>query len=165
MPLRLNCGVSKKVGQPDFGSLGACCNVDIELDGSLLSSDPEAFHRRVRQVFSECRRAVNDELAQHGEPADDLQCASAVSTPVGNGRNGNAANGHHASQKQLDYIDQLARQVRGLGVRRLDALANKMFDKPIASLSSLEASGVIDCIKAIKDGSVNLEDALNGAAI
>jgi hypothetical protein len=53
--------------------------------------------------------------------------------------------------------------VRGLGVRRLDALANKMFSKPIVGLSSLEASGVIDCLKGIKDGSISLDDALSGA--
>lgn len=35
MPITLNVGLSKKIGLPDYGSLGASCNVQVELDGSL----------------------------------------------------------------------------------------------------------------------------------
>ena len=62
MPLTLNVGLSKKIGQPDYGSLGASCNVAVELDANLLTSDPEKFHTHVRNAFNACRQAVNDEL-------------------------------------------------------------------------------------------------------
>jgi hypothetical protein len=39
-----------------------------------------------------------------------------------------------------------------------------MYGKPVADLSSFDASGVIDLLKSIKAGTIMLGDALNGAA-
>ena len=39
-----------------------------------------------------------------------------------------------------------------------------MFNKPFGELTTLDASGLIDCLKAIKAGDINLDNALNGAA-
>lgn len=36
MPMTVKVGLSKKVGQPDYGSLGASCDIELELDGGLL---------------------------------------------------------------------------------------------------------------------------------
>ena len=177
MPMKLNVGLSKKLGQPDYGSLGACCNVEVELDGSLLRNDLEAFHTHVRNAFTACRQAVHDELARHqGQAATNGTAAHAVSAPAasrsngnaaqsGNGSNGHNGNGHGASPKQMEYIQQLARQIKGLGIRRLDLLAERMFSKPVAGLTSLDASGLIDTLKAIKSGEINLDNALSGAAL
>ncbi len=186
MPMKLNVGLAKKIGQPDFGSLGASCNVEVELDGSLLRNDLEAFHNHVRNAFTACRQAVHDELARNqDQPATNGTAAHVASAPAasrsngnaaqagngtngngnvnGNGTNGNGA--HSASLKQMEYIQQLARQIKGLGVRRLETIAERMFGKPVAGLTSLDASGLIDTLKAIKSGDINLDNALSGAAL
>ena len=180
MPMTLNVGVSKKVGLRDYGSLGASCNVAVELNGSMVFDDLEGFHRHVKQAYVACQQAVNDQLArqhQGGSSVPDVHTGQAApptetaaspngnGTGGGNGNHGNgASNGHTASEKQVGYINQLARQIRGLGVRRLEELSQRMFGKPVAGLSSLDASGLIDMLKAIKAGEVSLDHALNGAA-
>jgi hypothetical protein len=64
MPLKLSVGLTKKVGMPNYGSLGASCHVEVELAGSILQHDSDRFQRHVRNAFSACRRAVMDELAR-----------------------------------------------------------------------------------------------------
>ena len=61
---RLNVGVSRKVGLPDYGSAGASCNVEVELSSEWLRRDGDGFHEQVRAVYAAARRAVDDELAR-----------------------------------------------------------------------------------------------------
>jgi hypothetical protein len=68
MPLKLSVGVSRKVGQPGYGSLGASCGVEVELDPTLLRNDPEEFDRRARQAHAACARAVDAELDRLAAP-------------------------------------------------------------------------------------------------
>ncbi|HUY91167.1 MAG TPA: hypothetical protein VMV10_20680 [Pirellulales bacterium] len=63
MPLKLNVGLMKKIGQPRYGSLSASCHLEIELESSLLERDAEGLQDRIRRTFAECRRAVETELA------------------------------------------------------------------------------------------------------
>ena len=99
MPLTLNVGVSKKVGLPDFGSLGATCSISVEMEAALSHSDLEAFHGRVRNAYVACAQAVNEELArQQGRTGSNGNgnIASATSSPPAHHGNGNG-NGHHHS--------------------------------------------------------------------
>ena len=176
MPLTLSVGISKKQGLPDYGSLGASCNVQVEMESALLQ-DLDAFHRQVRNAYISCTQAVNDELVRQQSSSHLTASNTSVVAERSYAENGSTngfshqgksqTNGHgaqRASQKQTEYINQLARQVKGLGVRRLEGLATKMFGKPMTDLTSMDASGLIDIIKAIKEGRISLEDALGGVA-
>lgn len=141
MPLRLSAGISKKMGLPNYGSLGATCHVEVELDAGLLADDLDGLHRHVRNAYSACSRAVNDELARHlramnngsEQVAPEHEVAAqpdadraGIDQPEtgGNGR-GHASGDTRepATPRQIEFIRFLASQVRGLGVRRLGAVA------------------------------------------
>ncbi len=192
MPMKINVGLSKKIGLPDYGSLGATCHVDFEVDQGLLQHDLEAFHRQVRNAYVACppsrQRRVGAAPAgqRHGQPRDEHRHkrpgrpashngnngnGAGNNHTNGNGANGNGSNGHRngssghgASEKQLSFAKQLSKGIQGLGIRRLETLAQKMYGKPLAGLTTMDASGLIDTLKGIKAGEINLDSVLEGNA-
>jgi hypothetical protein len=174
MPLKTNVGVSRKVADNNYGSRGASVNLEVELDSSLIQ-DPERFHDRIRQVFRLAQQAIDEELTrQQGNGTANQQTNgagnghSAQSLHNGNGNsqhtNGNGRTATVASEKQLGYARQLAKAIPGLGIRRLESLAEKMFGKPLVALTTLDASGLIDTLKSIKAGEIDINSVLDGAA-
>jgi hypothetical protein len=159
MPLKLSVTISKKLGLPAYSSLGASCSVEVELDQSLIFTSVPLFHERVEQVYAVCRDAVGRELArQQGQtPVSDGQGAAKVPADSSNGHTE-----HRASQKQINYVKQLATQIQGLGARRLEELVDEMFGSPLAELSTSAASELINRLKRIKNGEIDLAALING---
>ena len=62
MPLKLNVSVCRKEGRPDYGSEGASCSIELEVDGSL-AENPEAFHSRIKALYRLADHAVSDQLS------------------------------------------------------------------------------------------------------
>ena len=177
MALTINVGLTRKLGTANYGSIGASCAVEFQLESAFQPNDVDGFHRQVRNAYAACRDAVLHELArqQNGEASTNGASngqAHAESSPqpglAANARpqngNGNGSDhGRAASEKQMTFLRQLAKQVEGLGVRRLETLAQRMYGKPLAGLSSFDASGLIDTLKAVKAGEIDLANVLNGA--
>ena len=179
MPTTINVGLSKKIGTVNYGSLGASCSVQFEADHGLLEDDLNAFHRKVQTAFVACRQAVNDELArQTSVPPAANTNGTTTSPPAqpahattgndagdnhsnGNGHR-NGTTGHSASEKQLGFARQLAKAIPGLGIRRLETLSQKMYGKSLVALTSMDASGLIDTLKAIKAGDIDVNQVLEG---
>ena len=174
MPITINCGLSKKVGTANFGSLGATCNVSFEAGHDLLNNDLVGFHEKVKRAFVACRQAVQDELAREQQAegvtsnghASNGHTAPAAHNGNGHVTNSNSHNGHATtiSEKQLAYAQQLAKSIPGLGIRRLESLVQKMYGKPLVGLTTLDASGLIDTLKAIKEGRIDTNAVFEPAA-
>lgn len=163
MPMTLHISLSRKVGLPNYSSLCASCGVEVELTGSMVFADLDEFHRHVHQAFAACREAVDNELAlqlPRSRTEDNLAAESTDSaghTPS-NGEHAANNNGQTVSQRQIDYVLQLARQIRGLGAQRVDTMAHAMFGSPIACLSRVDASSLISTLQSVRDGELPLCD-------
>jgi hypothetical protein len=157
--LRLNVGVSRKVGLPDYGSVGASCNIELELESGLLDGDLKAFNARVRRAYIAAHRAVFDELERlqapvatpHGMSAPvAATCSSTNGRASGNGR----AYDHRSGQSQAvkKATEKQIQAIRSIACRQntdLVGLLRQEYDveRP-EELSLKQASELIDSLRA-----------------
>ena len=150
MAVKLSVGLQRKVGLPEFGSIGASCHVEFEIDSSLLEHDLNGFHQKVSDAFVACRQAVHNQLA----PATGNLVDAGSPNPKPN------RNGHQATerpyvpnpppgpgtitQSQLRAIQAISRR------SNMDpaVLVRELFQvERLESLSIREASRMIDELK------------------
>jgi len=141
--LKLNIGVSKKIGEANYGSRGASASVELEAETALLE-EPGKLQERVRHLFRVVRSAVDDELRGSG-----TQEANGTN---GNGQaaNGNGSNGHASGAREATQSQVLA--IYAIASRNGRDLTSLLWDrfnrqKP-ESLSIKEASQLIDELKS-----------------
>ena len=167
MPLKLNVGLSRKLGLPNYGSLGASCAVEVELD-SFAFHDAELLQQRVEAAFDTCRVAVENELIRYqttdppSRPTRDSDEATEPANVAPTAADAPVVS--LATERQLDFAYQLARQIRALGGQRLKLLVQQLYDRSLEELTTQEASRLIDLLKEVRGGTRSLDDFLADAA-
>ena len=160
MPMKLNVGVSRKVGLPDYGSVGASCNLEIELDAGLLEKDLDGFHAQIRGAYVAAHQAVHDELSRLQVPLDASAEWTSPKHAGSLARTGHAREGKNGSsaraQPERSRVRKAATpsQVKAiLAIARtqkadLGSLLRQEFgvDRP-EDLTIRQASDVIDLLK------------------
>ena len=150
MAVTLSVGLQKKVGLPDYGSLGASCHVEFEIDRCLVDHDLDSFHQKVAGAFAACRQAVNDQLAQQAAPQSKTNGVDySGGTPGRNGHSHTNGNGARqtigrATQSQVRAIFAIARR------QQVDpaTLVRERFNvERLENLTIREASTLIDELK------------------
>jgi len=164
MTIKINVGVNKKIGLPDYGSAGGHCNIEIEADNSILD-DPDQFLQRVNDAYEVARMSVEEELSHH-RPSGNGNNAGATQSRAepqqqrqeyrnDNSRSDNNSGGGNryiASAKQQQFIASLVKGVKGLDWKTLDRYCNSKFGYNTSQLSPKQASDLIDDLKAAKEG-------------
>jgi hypothetical protein len=169
MPVKVNVGLTKKLGLPNYGSAGASCSVEFELDTGQVLENPEGFQRYVQNAYGACREAVQAELGrqlqstnppviEENNSPDNGQLevtddSSNVTTPA---TLGIVHASPLASQRQISYVHHLAHGIPGLTPRRLEILSATVCGKRLAHLTTSEASQLIDTLKDIQAGDKDL---------
>ena len=156
--LKLNAGLSRKIGQPDYGSRGAMVNVEIELPTEVLK-DAEKLRRQVRGVFETLRAAVDEELGvtpgptidpreERRRPTADVRRNGAghggnAHTPNGDGYAANGRGGLPCTEKQVRALHAVSRRAGA----DLTAELRRSGVTTAEELSRRQASEMIDGLK------------------
>ncbi len=153
MAAKLLVGLQKKVGLPNYGSLGASCHVEFEVDPAWIDADPDRFRRKVHQAYDACHQAVQERLARekHGEAPPPARFANPDRNepPDHSGSTNDRPDPHRsyagtATQNQLRAIFSLARRQR---IDPLRLAVERFGVDRIEDLSIREASALIDELK------------------
>jgi len=152
MPLKLNIGLSRKMGEANYGSRGASLNVELEVDSSLVG-EPAKLQERIRQLFGLVRTSLTEELNGNNGKAAIAQSSNQEtrSRPTtGNGQptnqpNGSRGKGRPSTQSQIKAIFGISRRQR---LELAPFLQERFHVNRPDDLTIQEASQVIDQLKS-----------------
>lgn len=148
MPMTLNVGLSRKVGEPNYGSRGASVNLQLELDSSLVE-EPDRLRDRIRQLYQLAKASVDEELNDSGQHVVNGQNGNRLDQYRMSGSgNDHSSNGHgprKATSSQVKAIHAIAGRNR-IDVTRL--VQDRFNVQQPDDLSIADASTLIDELKA-----------------
>lgn len=171
MPLKLNIGLSRKVGEDNYGSRGASINLEVELDQGVLN-DPEQLRCRVQDLYQLARSSVDEELRRSADP-DPREVSSVNGNGNGNGHarhhdagyeNGHTSSGHSSGgnghryngphQNRIEVARATQSQIRAIfaitkrqGLDSHKIISDRFHVHKMEDLTIREASSLIDELK------------------
>jgi hypothetical protein len=178
--LKLNTGITRKVGLPDYGSAGASCNLEVELDTSLFH-DLEGLHQVVRRAYAACNQAVQDELARtaaavggNGRPKGRAahEVVEVSTSPLFGGARITTTSSNDAARPSPAVRPATASQVKAIRAiasrRRIDLptlLQTRFGLAAPGELGIRQASELIDELKADDAAATDGRSASNGTFV
>jgi hypothetical protein len=153
MPLKLNVGLSRKVGEPNYGSRGASVNLELEVDASLIA-EPANLKERIRQCFGLVKASLAEELNGgngHHQPSNQENGHQQPRTRPTNGNGTSRYNGQRNNSPRPATLSQV-KAIYGIARNQHIDLAQFLqerfqVERP-DDLTIREASQVIDELKS-----------------
>lgn len=146
--LKLIVGVSRKIGLPGYSSVGASCQIEVELTAGLLDDDPHGFRDQVRRAYAAARQAVDDDLACFEAAAGTTPSRRITEvssfTEASKSLSGTTRQTREATARQLQTLAALAKD-RQIGI---DKLARSLGADHTEDLSVAQASALISRLRA-----------------
>jgi hypothetical protein len=135
--IRLNVGLSRKVGQANFGSKGGSVNLEIE----LADLDNNKLRESIHKLFSLAKQSLEDELGTEGQDSQEKPVVQVSVQPSGQTlQEAVAIQGRLVTGKQLSFLQNLARTQR----RNLGLECEQAFQTFPERLTSKQASQLIE---------------------
>jgi hypothetical protein len=138
--LKLNVGLNRKVGEPNYGSRGGSVNMEVELDNSLMQ-EPERLRETVSRLFAMVRQSLEQELVAES-PAIKTDQSVQVSVKA-EGQTLHevlTSDARLVTNKQLSFLQNLARTQR----RNLEQECGQAYQASPERLTSKQASQLIE---------------------
>lgn len=147
--IKLNAGISRKIGEPNYGSRGASVNLELELESHAFQ-DPQQLHDKIRRLFAMAKSAVDEELgmaaeAARADPPSSAAPQSSSQSPSPPSPVSSANGNRPATESQLRAIRAISQRL-GLDP---DEEAERLVHRPAAQLRLQEASKLIDHLKQV----------------
>ena len=135
--IRLNVGLSRKLGQANYGSKGGSVNLEVE----VADLDHDKLRDSIHRLFNLAKQSLEEELGAEGQEVHDKPLVQVTAQATGQTlQEAVSAQGKLVTGKQLSFLQNLARTQR----RNLEKECLEAFQTLPERLSSKQASQLIE---------------------
>jgi hypothetical protein len=142
MTRKITVGLHRKIGQPNYGSLGASCEIEVVLEDPEFNN-ADLLATRIEQAYGTCRQSIARELATAPH-----ERSTEVTEPLGPSGD-HAVPARSATEAQVRAIRAIASKA---GVQLASELTRRFGVRSPVQLSIRQASQLIDELKSQLEG-------------